>query len=521
MAAANESQGLKIAVAVFVTLAVVLAVTTYFGFSNYSQSEAKLAKAESEKQGLTAEFGKATTLIDFLKGRAGYAKAANEDPKALQDDLEGMMKKDDQLLADKLNATNTALNQLIQRYRTAGGNNDKIAELTQFGSQLVAQINNEPNKTYQSSIDRMMTLVDDMAKLSGELTLDNEDLRSGLASTDATNAKQLQVQIDELKKAKDDLMAEHDNHEMERQSLLKKNDELNSTNSQQATEIARLNQQIAQINEDNDKARTNMLAQLKFYRAEVEKKADVMDVADGLITYVDYARGEVMTNLTRSMGARERMHFSIFDRNAPGLPSDKPKAVIELTRVTDSGSIARIVETMKTSDPIRFHDQVYSPAWSPNQPQLFALIGKIDVNRDGRDDRQDLIRMIEGAGGKVAFDLPPPPGKESGSLDGMIAWYVIDEQKPLRDSNVLEPPDDKNYLARKSEVLKEAHLNGVRPLSIERLLSQLGYKYGRPSPGQVEAINKDAVKLLLNPRGTQPNSTETPPTETPPQPATP
>ncbi len=29
----------------------------------------------------------------------------------------------------------------------------------------------------------------------------------------------------------------------------------------------------------------------------------------------------------------------------------------------------------------------------------FALIGKIDVNRDGKDDRQDLKRMIEDAGG--------------------------------------------------------------------------------------------------------------------------
>ena len=38
MAAANESQGLKIAVAVFVTLTVVLAVTTYFAYSSYDQA---------------------------------------------------------------------------------------------------------------------------------------------------------------------------------------------------------------------------------------------------------------------------------------------------------------------------------------------------------------------------------------------------------------------------------------------------------------------------------------------------
>ena len=46
----------------------------------------------------------------------------------------------------------------------------------------------------------------------------------------------------------------------------------------------------------------------------------------------------------------------------------------------------------------------------------FALIGKIDVNRDGKDDRQDLKRMIEDAGGVVDYDLPPPEfGKERAS----------------------------------------------------------------------------------------------------------
>ena len=46
MAAANESQGLKIAVAAFVTLTVFLAVASYFLYSAYSRSEAQL---ESER----------------------------------------------------------------------------------------------------------------------------------------------------------------------------------------------------------------------------------------------------------------------------------------------------------------------------------------------------------------------------------------------------------------------------------------------------------------------------------------
>ena len=65
----------------------------------------------------------------------------------------------------------------------------------------------------------------------------------------------------------------------------------------------------------------------------------------------------------------------------------------------------------------------------------FALVGKIDVNRDGRDDRQELKRMIEEAGGTVDFDLPPADlGKETGTLTPRIDWYITDDRMPLRDT---------------------------------------------------------------------------------------
>ena len=119
------------------------------------------------------------------------------------------------------------------------------------------------------------------------------------------------------------------------------------------------------------------------------------------------------------MGARPQMSFSIFDRHAPGIPSEKPKAKVELIYVGSTYSIARIDKTNSPIEPIRAGDLLYSPAWSPNNPTRFALIGKIDVNRDDRDDRQDLIRLIEAAGGIVDYDLPPPEaGKEKGKIDG-------------------------------------------------------------------------------------------------------
>ncbi len=123
------------------------------------------------------------------------------------------------------------------------------------------------------------------------------------------------------------------------------------------------------------------------------------------------------------------MKMTIFDAHSPGIPTEKPKGNIELTPVGEQFSAARIIKTDNSIDPIRVGDIVYSAAWSPNQPMRFALVGKMDVNRDGRDDRAELKRMIQEAGGTVDFDLPPADlGKETGTLSPRIDWYVIDDR---------------------------------------------------------------------------------------------
>jgi hypothetical protein len=118
----------------------------------------------------------------------------------------------------------------------------------------------------------------------------------------------------------------------------------------------------------------------------------------------------------------------------------------------------------------------------PSHPAIlfkrFALVGRIDMNRDNPDDRQELKQIIEEADGIVEFDFPPPDvGQQSGTLSNRIDWYVIDSRVPLREvrsSNservVAGRPD---FQKRMSELLKEARLDGIRPMPIERLFSFL------------------------------------------------
>jgi hypothetical protein len=50
MSDANESQGLKIAVAAFMSLSVILALACYFLYSAYTQAEARRVAAEARSR---------------------------------------------------------------------------------------------------------------------------------------------------------------------------------------------------------------------------------------------------------------------------------------------------------------------------------------------------------------------------------------------------------------------------------------------------------------------------------------
>ena len=250
--------------------------------------------------------------------------------------------------------------------------------------------------------------------------------------------------------------------------------------------------------------------QLRSIISELHDKADrvntILDHPDGLITFVDYDSREVQLNINRSIGARPQMVLSVFDSRSPGIPTEKPKGTIEITKVGDRISIGRIIKTINPIAPIHIGDIVYSAAWSPNNPTRYALLGKIDINRDGRDDREELKRMIQEGGGIVDFDLPPPYiGKETGKLTPRIDWYVIDERTPLRDVFTRSHgeaimKDDAMLAQRMGEVVKEARADGIRPMPIERLLSFLGYDINTPVVGRTESVNQRALNRLVAPK---------------------
>jgi len=498
MAANNDNQGLKIAVACFVMLSVILAVTTYFGFKNYNETDAKLTAANTEAKDAQAEQAKLQRIINEINEKVGYTKTEPADvPKAVTKNIEA--------LRQRVMANAEAVKKAIDEYKGQGGALPKVDELRQAQDTLVSGLN-DPASTLQSTVDRLQELLGIQAAIATNLGLEFHETRRQLEASNQVAQSKIDVEVASVKKANTDLEAEHTKHETDRQALGAKVDALQSDANKQAQDILRLKNQIAQMEDDHRKKTSDLLSQLASWRDIAEKKETLLDKKDGTVTFVDYGRGEVRTDIGRSTGAREQMVLSVFDKSAPGLPTDKPKATIELIQVGSNGSLARIIKTTNSVNPIRSGDQLYSPTWDPGRPQQFALIGKMDVNRDGRDDREDLKRMIQASGGIVVYDLPPPGiGQEQGKLTPMVSWYVVDERDAFHPSTMRDgkanATDDPAFLEKRTAAIKLARSEGVRPLSIERLLAQLGYSYGTAVIGRTEAANRTSINNLLNPKG--------------------
>jgi len=498
MAAANESQGLKIAVAAFITLTVILLVTSYFLYANYASADAKAASAADAEN--KAKAGQSAALKQYEEMRLKVGARAEEYDQA-KEEIATHFKKVD----EKLNTLTTAVNTAVAKAVTAGAAGPELEETKNRIQQAIQSYRSEPNKTYISSLDRFAELMENMSLLTTEMSLDYFALRGNLESATSVAKQQVDVQTKAAADSRTDLEAEHKKHDEERGSLLTKVDQLQTDNDKKATEIASLTTKIKQQEEDYTRKQELTTAIIRELRDTSEQKETILDRPDGYVTYVDYERREVLVNVTSRQGARPQQKMTIFDAASPGIPTEKPKGTIMLTKVGVENSVAQITKTNNPIDPIRVGDIVYSPAWSPNVPMRFALVGRMDVNRDDRDDRDELKRMIQEGGGVVDYDLPPPEvGKETGTLSPRIDWYVIDKRIPLRqvfNEKSAEGDARKNaYEKRIGEVIKEARLNGIRPMLIEHLLAYLGYDMNSAVIGRAEGINNSAMRRLTGTR---------------------
>ena len=144
----------------------------------------------------------------------------------------------------------------------------------------------------------------------------------------------------------------------------------------------------------------------------------ITEVADGSTT--------VWINLGSADGLRTGVSFGVFDSHLSLGTDARPKARIEVVSIlTELPHLSRCkVFASPPGSMIQLGDFIYSATWHPSSKNQFYLLGKMDWNGDGKDDKETIKTLIRQFGGEVAdlsvntrFMIVGDEPKAEGDLD--------------------------------------------------------------------------------------------------------
>lgn len=192
----------------------------------------------------------------------------------------------------------------------------------------------------------------------------------------------------------------------------------------------------------------------------------------GKITEVADGGRTVYLNLGKADGLRPGVRFGVLEDSVSRVADAKPKArleVVEVNQQTEHLSRARVLPDRRSLTILR-GDKVYSPVWQPGRKVNIGLVGKIDIDRDGKDDRDTLKSLITQQGGEVIVDLKPD-GRLEGALTVDTRWLVVGEEFKLIGGTL----EGANEIAAKKRVELETQAKGmgITRIDIDKLMGWL------------------------------------------------
>lgn len=435
--AGRDSQGLQIALILFVMVSVVLAVTTFVFYRGAEESRKTAADALAKSKIASDSFNNENFKNQYLLHILGAATLSD-------DQLTSVMAN---LAADE---TIQTIDKAFQDAMSTYGEGLDKSELnyTNLPRNLILAVSKK-NREYT-------LLASDMQKLRIK---DDELMKSERERADAAEA--------DMQKAADTLATARVDFNTETTRVRDDNSNLKATfdnaraklDAALASETKKLSQRQADI----QKLNTVIEDQSKTI---VEMRDEPFEVADGRITWVNQGSATVWINLGLADGLRRQTLFSVYDMAENGVSRSERKASIEVTKVLDQHlAEARIVRDVP-ADPILPGDQVFSPAWRPGRKIRFALAGKLDIDGDRRSDR-DLIRNLLTMSGAVIDAEVHDDGSVEGELSTSTR-YLVRGDRPTEGS-------DSKSLAAYSSMISKAGEYGVEIIPIDKLLSWMGY----------------------------------------------
>jgi len=399
-------------------------------------------------------------------------EAAQAQARAAEDKHREEVKKS-QLLEMVLGAKPSNQAEFDQLSQSFSGN----AEVADIQKKYVADMGllgpNVTDKNYRKLVETLMQTVRERNLQVEAQAKREEDLKS---KYDATIKQETEAREAERKRAMElaqqleQTQAAYTQKEKERQDEITKI-QTDRQKKDQQTEVEK-RAYLAEIDKLTKK-RDELAKQNELLGKQLEEiKGEDFQYVQGKITEVVDGGQTVYLNLGRADGLRPGVRFSVLDDDTSKVADVAPKArleVVEVNQQTDHLSRARVLPDRNPATILR-GDRIYSPAWQPGRKVSFGLVGKLDIDGDGRDDRETVKALIAQNGGEVSVDLRPD-GRMEGNLTVNTRWLVIgDEFKVL--GGTLDAAGEVMG-KRRADLEQQAKAMGVSRINLDKLMGYL------------------------------------------------
>jgi hypothetical protein len=329
------------------------------------------------------------------------------------------------------------------------------------------------DRTYAKLVD---TLMQELRSRNSQIAadaakqLENNDRYEKSVALETKLRTDAQAKMEAINLEKETELA---NYTKKVDELEKKNQKIESEKQQKFQEFARerasLIAKIDQATKQNaEQARRleNLVAKLQ------EIQNENFQYIQGEITNV--ANGDVWLNIGAEQGLKPGVMFSVYDSDVSQVGQSKAKAKVEVVEIMKSSrnlSRAKIIDD-KSYRPILTTDKVYSQFWQPHTPVRMGLVGKLDYDRDGRDDRELIKKMIRQNGAEVVFEVFPD-GRTVGNIED-VTKLVIGEDIKIRAVQGEELNPEQVALAKKRKDLDNtAKSLGIPRENLDQLMNLL------------------------------------------------
>lgn len=200
----------------------------------------------------------------------------------------------------------------------------------------------------------------------------------------------------------------------------------------------------------------------------------VINVANGgRIVWIDIGKADGLT---------EGVIFNVIDASATNVDEAKGKARMVVEKVSDSHMAQARVLSDNYANPVIPGDKVFSPAWRKGSQAGFALVGKMDMDGDGGDDREVVRALIENSGGRIDSELLPNGDllvnkeKAKGDVPNMgmssnTSYIVFGTDVKVKKDSVTGEEQSRSAMYKKFE--GEAKDLGIRQMNLSNLVDHL------------------------------------------------